>query len=82
MRLHFERVAFRVWMRPKTGKPHLVHTKAGQRLMKLMGQHMAAGRAVDFTQHPPLSEGTDAMTGQNVAHASGVYDQISLTITD
>lgn len=79
----FTRVAYRKWFVPKSGaKPYLRETKAGTSLMKMMGEAIKAGKAVEFTQHPPIDGGTSPDTGKKIPHKSGVYDQISLTITE
>lgn len=80
MKLSFDRVAHRVWVN-RGGKSHLAQTKQSRKLFTLMGKEMARGRAIEFTQHPPIDGGTDA-AGKKIPHESGVYDQISLTITD
>lgn len=79
--MKFERVAYRKWFRPGKGQQYLVITKAGRQVMKLMGDAMKRGHAVEFTQHPPIDGGTD-ISGRKNTHSSGVYDQISLTITE
>lgn len=79
--LKMENVPYRKWGSGRY-KGKLVECPEGKRVMALMGKEMKAGKAIDFSQSHPLNDGIDETTGKFIPHPSGVYDTISLTITD
>jgi hypothetical protein len=71
--IKFEDVPYRRWRRDTKSSPLvLVQTKSSIRIMKIMGDEMEKGRAVEFwqciTEDKPVE--------------GGVYDRISLTVTE
>lgn len=74
--LKFENVPYRRWrLKGEYAPGKLVRTKAGIRVMSVMGKLLKEGRDVEFTQHTPV--GSPDRSG---ATDGEVYDTISLKV--
>lgn len=76
--LKMENVPYRKWGSGRY-KGMLVECPEGKRVMALMHKEMKAGKAIDFRQNPPQTATPPIGSGRIL---TGVYDTISLTITD